>query len=152
MAAERERAACSPEPTAAEEEPTARARERMARSAEPIAGSRAQMVRSEERTTRSRERAAGESEIASVCFARLSRGKSKWLTMFSGSERPARLHRQLRQCLREDVHSFFNLLRRRIFVRPMAHAAAAGNENHGGRTNLRHEQRIMIGSADHLAM
>src|SRR6266542_5867379 len=42
-----------------------------------------------------------------------------------------------------------NLRGRGVFIRPMADAAAARNEDHRGWAKLRHEQRIVIGPADH---
>jgi hypothetical protein len=52
----------------------------------------------------------------------------------------------------QHSHTRFNLLRRRILIGPMAHAATARNENHRRRTNLRHEQGVVVGATDQLAV
>ena len=57
--------------------------------------------------------------------------------------------RGLRQGLRQNPHARFNLFRRGKFVRAVADAFAAGNENHRAWAKLRHEQRVVIRAADH---
>jgi hypothetical protein len=56
---------------------------------------------------------------------------------------------ELGQRTREHMNAGANPLRRRVFVRPVTHPAAAGNEEHSHRRNARHEQRIVVSAADH---
>ena len=54
-----------------------------------------------------------------------------------------------RQRARQHVHAAADPLGRSVFIGPMAHAAAAGNEQHGRRRNARDERRIVIGARHH---
>ena len=56
---------------------------------------------------------------------------------------------QSREGAREHVNAAADPLRRGVFVGPVTHAAAAGNEEHGDRSDARHEERVVIGAADH---
>ena len=51
---------------------------------------------------------------------------------------------------RQHVNAASNRLRRGVFVRPVTHAAAAGNEQHRHRRNARHEERVVVRAAHHL--
>src|ERR1043166_1527358 len=55
---------------------------------------------------------------------------------------------EFRQHVRQQSDAIADLFGRRVFVRAMADAVAAGNENHRRRTNPGHEKRIVIGAAD----
>src|SRR6266404_1358121 len=63
---------------------------------------------------------------------------------------PLVLGSQLGKGVREYQDSVSNLFGRGIFIRAMADATTAGDEDHGGGTDLRHEQGIVIGAANHL--
>src|ERR1700734_1643920 len=56
---------------------------------------------------------------------------------------------ELRESFGQNYCSLRDGFRRCIFVRAMAHSAATGNKQHCGGRNPRHEERIMIGAADH---
>src|SRR5207249_1191674 len=59
------------------------------------------------------------------------------------------LSRQFLQRPCQNPHAIANMFRGGIFVRTMADPAAAWNENHGRRTYPHHEERIVVGAADH---
>ncbi len=53
------------------------------------------------------------------------------------------------QRAREYLCATGDVLWRGEFIRPVAHAGAAGDEQHGGRRHARHEQRVVIRATDH---
>ena len=52
----------------------------------------------------------------------------------------------------EDFNAFGDLVGARVFVGTVAPAAAAGDENHFDRAQQRHEERVVVGAADHAAV
>src|SRR3954466_4485228 len=51
--------------------------------------------------------------------------------------------------MRQDFNSGFDLTWRRVFIRTMADTGPAGNEDHCRRTDLGHEERVVVRPADH---
>ena len=63
---------------------------------------------------------------------------------------PVESARERRKSFRKHKHPARNVLRRRIFIRPMAVPIAARNKQHRDRSDARHKKRIMISPANHL--
>ncbi len=60
-----------------------------------------------------------------------------------------RSRREHRQRVRQHLDTVGDRVRRCVLVRPMADAASARDEDHSGRRDARHEERIVVRAADH---
>lgn len=52
----------------------------------------------------------------------------------------------------QNVSASRDIFRRRVFIRTMTVSIAAGDEQHGGRGDLRHEQGVVVSAADHASI